>query len=79
MQVHAEDPVYALAACDLTESDDLVWDIARYLPSIRWVVAHLDCAHKQLAPCNLEYHIGCAPSCYEPVPCVQYVEGFAGK
>lgn len=29
--------MYALAACDLTESDDLVWDIARHLPSIKWV------------------------------------------
>jgi hypothetical protein len=38
LQVRAEDPVFALAACDLTESDDLVWDIARHLPSIRWVL-----------------------------------------
>ena len=38
LQVRAEDPVYALAACDLTESDDLVWDIARHLPSIRWLL-----------------------------------------
>ena len=37
LQVRAEDPVYALAASDLTESDDLVWDIARHLPSIRWL------------------------------------------
>ena len=40
--------MYALAACDLTESDDLVWDVARHLPSIRWLFETLSPA--ALAP-----------------------------
>mmetsp|Transcript_385 Transcript_385/g.1136 ORF Transcript_385/g.1136 Transcript_385/m.1136 type:complete len:996 (+) Transcript_385:518-3505(+) len=34
-KVPAIDPVFALSACDLTESDELVWNVGRYLPSIK--------------------------------------------
>ncbi len=32
----AIDPVFPLSSCDLTESDELVWNIGRYLPSIKF-------------------------------------------
>ncbi len=35
LQVPAADPVFELAACDLTESDELVWNVGQHLPSIK--------------------------------------------
>ncbi len=48
-QVAAMEPAFALSSCDLTESDELVWHVGRYLPSIK-------CAPRAAAwdGCNLE-------------------------
>lgn len=35
LQTAAGDPMFALSACDLTESDELMWNVGRFLPSIR--------------------------------------------
>ena len=48
-KVLSEEPLFALNAADMTESEEKVWHIGRFLPSIRCAAHEARCYHTPLS------------------------------